>query len=139
MKHLLACVSLVFCCSTAAPGAEISRYDLVVEGKTVEALLFQPAGDGRFPGVLLIPEYQRTARNLIPLGSRLAAAHFAAVSVSQRGFGGSEGPPDLCRPQDLARDDCRLPEAPARAVRGCESHGHLRLLARRNRRIAARS
>jgi dipeptidyl aminopeptidase/acylaminoacyl peptidase len=69
-------------------------YDYAVDGRAVEAILFQPGGDGPFPGVLLIPGYQRTAVNLIPLGTRLAAEGFACIAVTQPGFGKSQGPPD---------------------------------------------
>ena len=75
--------------------------DFKVDGKAVEALLFRPIGDGRFPGVLLIPGYERSARDMIPLGSRLAAMGFAAVAVSQPGFGRSKGPPDFVGPYTL--------------------------------------
>jgi len=88
-------------CSTAASGAKICRYDLTVDGRLLEALLFQPAGDGRFPGVLLIPGYERTARDMIALGSQLAAMHFAAAAVSQPGFGKSQGPTDFVGPKTL--------------------------------------
>jgi dipeptidyl aminopeptidase/acylaminoacyl peptidase len=72
-----------------------------MDGKAVEALLFQPAGEGRFPGVLLIPGYQRTARDMMTLGSRLASEGFAAVAVSQPGFGKSQGPADFVGPTTL--------------------------------------
>lgn len=80
---------------------KICRYDYKVDGKAVEALSFQPAGDGPFPGVLMIPGYERTARDLIPLGARLAAAGFAGVGVSQPGFGHSAGPADYVGPKTL--------------------------------------
>jgi len=82
-------------------GVKVLRYDHAVDGRAVEALLFRPAGDGKFPGVLMIPGYQRTAVNLIPMGSRLAAEGFACVGVSQPGFGKSQGPPDFVGPKTL--------------------------------------
>ena len=89
-------------CALLQPsGAKVCRYDYQVDGRAVEALLFRPAGDGPFPGVLMIPGYQRTAKDQIPLGARLAAEGFAGVSVSQPGFGGSQGPADYVGPTTL--------------------------------------
>jgi dienelactone hydrolase len=59
----------------------VCQYGYAADGKAVEAISFRPAGDGRFPGVLLIPGYQRTARDLVPLGVRLAREGFAAAAV----------------------------------------------------------
>ncbi len=67
----------------------------------MEGISFQPPGDGPFPGALLIPGYQRTAKNLVPLGTQLAAGGFAGVAVSQPGFGGSEGPADYVGPRTI--------------------------------------
>jgi len=89
-------------CAVLESKTTVCNYDYVVGGKTVEAISFRPQGDARSPGILLIPGYQRTARNLIPLGIRLANAGFAAVAVSQPGFGKSDGPPDFVGPKTLA-------------------------------------
>jgi dipeptidyl aminopeptidase/acylaminoacyl peptidase len=81
---------------------KVCKDDYVASGKSVEAISFRPAGDGRFPGVLLVPGYQRTARDLVPLGVRLANAGFAALAVSQPGFGKSDGPADFVGPKTIA-------------------------------------
>ena len=39
------------------------KYDYSVNGKVLEAISFRPTGSGPFPGVLLIPGHQRTAKN----------------------------------------------------------------------------
>jgi dipeptidyl aminopeptidase/acylaminoacyl peptidase len=83
-------------------GAKVCKYDYEVERKKVEAISFRPAGDGPFPGLLLIPGYERTARDLVPIGARLANHGFAGVAVSQPGFGKSAGPPDFVGPKTLA-------------------------------------
>jgi dipeptidyl aminopeptidase/acylaminoacyl peptidase len=88
-------------CALLESGVKVCRYDYAVTGKAVEAISFRPAGDGRFPGVLLIPGYERTARDLIPLGVRLAREGFAGVAVSQPGFGKSQGPADFVGPRTL--------------------------------------
>jgi dipeptidyl aminopeptidase/acylaminoacyl peptidase len=82
-------------------GVKICKYDYVYDGLSIEALSFRPAGDGRFPGVLLIPGYQRTALDLISLGSALAKNGIAAVAVSQPSFGKSQGKADYVGPLTL--------------------------------------
>jgi len=89
-------------CAVLASGAKVCKYDYAEDGRAVEAISFRPAGDGRFPGVLLIPGYQRTARDLVPLGVRLMSEGFAAAAVSQPGFGKSAGPPDFVGPKTIA-------------------------------------
>jgi len=89
-------------CSVLESKSKVCKYDYVVNGKSVEAISFRPAGDGPFPGVLLIPGYQRTARNYVPLGIRLANEGFAALAVTQPGFGKSDGPADFVGPKTLA-------------------------------------
>jgi dipeptidyl aminopeptidase/acylaminoacyl peptidase len=89
-------------CTTLESGVKVCRADYEVEGKRVEAIAFTPKGSGPFPGLLLIPGYERTARDFVPLGVRLAREGFAGVSVSQPGFGRSQGPPDFVGPKTLA-------------------------------------
>ena len=89
-------------CVVVASGAKVCRADYSVEGKGVEAISFVPAGEGPYPGVLMVPGYERTARDLAPLGMRLAREGFAAVAVTQPGFGKSEGPADFVGPRTIA-------------------------------------
>jgi dipeptidyl aminopeptidase/acylaminoacyl peptidase len=89
-------------CSVLESKIQVCKYDYSVDGKVLEAISFRPAGDGPFPGVLLIPGYPRTARNYVPLGIRLAQNGFASVAVSQPGFGKSAGPPDFVGPKTMA-------------------------------------
>lgn len=89
------------CVALDAAGARACRYNYTVDGRRVEALLFRPSSNSPVPGILLIPGYQRTAWNLIPIGIRLAREGFASVAVSQPGFGESQGPPDFVGPKTL--------------------------------------
>jgi dipeptidyl aminopeptidase/acylaminoacyl peptidase len=89
-------------CVVVESGAKVCRADYSVEGKAVEAISFVPAGEGPYPGVLMVPGFQRTARDLAPLGMRLAREGFAAIAVTQPGFGKSEGPADFVGPKTLA-------------------------------------
>ena len=89
------------CAALDVAGAKVCSYDYSVDGHRVEALLFRPATTTPAPGILLIPGYQRTAQNLIPMGKGLAEAGFANIAVSQPGFGASEGPADFVGPKTL--------------------------------------
>lgn len=89
-------------CATLESGVKVCRADYAVDGKRVEAISFVPRGSGPFPGVLMIPGFERTARDMVPLGVRLGREGFAAVAVSQPGFGKSQGPPDFVGPKTLA-------------------------------------
>ena len=89
-------------CAALESGVKVCRADYTVEGKRVEAITFTPPGNGPFPGVLMIPGFERTARDMVPLGVRLARERFAAVAVTQPGFGTSQGPPDFVGPKTLA-------------------------------------
>ncbi len=125
-------------CALLQPsGAKVCRYDYQVDGRAVEALLFRPAGDGPFPGVLMIPGYQRTAKDQIPLGARLAAEGFAGVSVSQPGLGESQGPAERWT-ENPKGSNLRLSKTSARALRGPEPPGDLWILARRHGRFSVR-
>jgi len=89
------------CAEIETSRAKVCKYDYLSNGRTVEALTFRPAGAGPFPGVLMIPGFQRTALDLIALGSLLAREGFAAVGITQPGFGKSDGPADFVGPNTL--------------------------------------
>ncbi|HEX4605934.1 MAG TPA: prolyl oligopeptidase family serine peptidase [Candidatus Angelobacter sp.] len=89
-------------CAKLESGGKVCRYDYDVDGKHIEAISFVPAGGGPFPGVLMIPGYERTARDLAGLGMRLAREGFSGVAVTQPGFGKSDGPADFVGPKTLA-------------------------------------
>ena len=76
----------------------ICKSDYLVDGLSIEAVSFRPAGPDRHPGILLIPGYERTALDLIPLGVSLARAGFAGLAVTQPSFGKSQGKADFVGP-----------------------------------------
>lgn len=89
------------CVGLESGKVKVCKYDYISNGLSVEAVSFRPAGDGPFPGLLLIPGYQRTALDLIPLGVILAREGFAATAVTQPGFGKSQGKPDYVGPNTI--------------------------------------
>ena len=89
------------CTNVEGTQIKICKYDYVSNGLTVEAVTFRPAGEGRFPGVLMVPGFQRTALDLISLGVALAREGIAGVGISQPGFGRSQGKPDYVGPNTL--------------------------------------
>lgn len=74
---------------------KICKYDYMSNNQAVEAISFQPLGSGTFPALMLIPGYQRSARDYIPLGTIFAKEGFACVAITQPGFGKSQGKPDF--------------------------------------------
>ena len=80
----------------------VRKYDYVVGKDTVEAITFRPVAEGRYPGLVLLPGYSRTARDYLPAGIRFAKEGFAAIAITQRGFGRSEGKPDFVGPKTMA-------------------------------------
>jgi dipeptidyl aminopeptidase/acylaminoacyl peptidase len=89
------------CANVKGTQIKVCKYDYRSNGLIVEAITFRPAGEGRVPGVLLIPGFQRTALDLISLGVALAREGIAGVGISQPGFGRSQGKPDYVGPNTL--------------------------------------
>jgi len=89
------------CTSLQASKVKVCQYNYAVDNRPVDAISFQPPGEGPFPGALLIPGHERTAKHQIALGVRLASEGIAAVSVTQPGYGGSQGPGDYVGPKTI--------------------------------------
>ncbi len=79
----------------------ICKYDYPSVGANVEAITFRPEADGKYPGVMLIPGYQRSATDYIYLGRILADEGIASVAVTQPGFGKSTGKADYVGPKTI--------------------------------------
>jgi dipeptidyl aminopeptidase/acylaminoacyl peptidase len=101
-------------CAGAAEGPLIDRAGWVIRRewlphsqdrtKKVELFWAQPAGEGPYPAVLLIHGHPEQLRNggkaLVKAGclGRIASRGYVAASVSQPGYGHSDGPPNYCGP-----------------------------------------
>ncbi len=80
---------------------KICKYDYASNGNNVEAISFRPVADGRYPAILMVPGFQRTARDQIYMGRILGAEGYASLAVSQPGFGKSTGKADYVGPATL--------------------------------------
>lgn len=89
------------CVELESSKVKVCKYDYISDSLPVQAVSFRPIGEGKFPGILLIPGFQRTALDQIPLGVLLAREGFVAVAVTQPGFGKSKGKPDYVGPNTI--------------------------------------
>lgn len=83
------------CATIAAGKIKICKYDFKFENRAVEAVTVRPAADGKYPSLMLLPGFDRTAKDLIPYGVMYAHEGFASVAVTPPGFGKSEGKADF--------------------------------------------
>lgn len=83
------------CALTDEGQTKICKFDYEFGGKTVEALLFRPVADGKYPAVMLIPGYQGTPQRYINWGRTFVKSGFVAISVGTPGFGKTELEPDF--------------------------------------------
>ncbi len=89
-------------CTVHEPSkVKLCKHDYSVDGKNVEAISFQPDGEAKFPGLLLIPGHNGTARDWMGNGITYAREGFAGLAVAQPGYGRSEGPGDYVGPKTL--------------------------------------
>ncbi len=101
-KRLIKSIEKEGCAVVPGSHVRACRYDYRVDGRSVEALSFQPPGEGPFPGVLLIPGHMGTAKDFIRMGARLARLGFACLAVTPPGYGKSKGPRDFNGPRTIA-------------------------------------
>jgi len=89
-------------------GITILRADFKVGSDSVEAIAFRPSAEGRYPGILIVPGFSRSARDYVPFGVRLSAQGFACLAVTMPGLGRSSGNPDFCGPKTMAALEAAL-------------------------------
>lgn len=98
-------------CAAVEPGALTDRGGWVIQreflqqqGRKIELFWARPAGERRAPVVLFIHGHQEGPRNggeIFVTSGRLgimARQGYVAASLSQPGYGNSDGPPDFCGP-----------------------------------------
>jgi dipeptidyl aminopeptidase/acylaminoacyl peptidase len=74
---------------------KVCKFDYEYNGKNVEALIFRPVEEGKYPGVMLVPGYMGTPQGDIFEGKILARVGFAAITVGTPQFGKTELKPDF--------------------------------------------
>jgi dipeptidyl aminopeptidase/acylaminoacyl peptidase len=89
------------CVTLTERKTQICKDDYVSDGKTVEAVSIRPLGDGRFPGLLLIPGHQGRATLNISIGLIFAQQGFACFSVGQPGSGKTQVELDFVGPKTI--------------------------------------
>ncbi|MGH9906954.1 MAG: alpha/beta hydrolase family protein, partial [Pyrinomonadaceae bacterium] len=79
---------------------KVCKYDYRVDGKQIEAITIRPIAEGKYPGVVLLPARSTAITNLT-LATILANHGFASLSISDIGFGKSEGKSDFMGPATI--------------------------------------
>ena len=74
----------------------IMSYSFINDSFKVEAILVKPPRAVKAPAIVLIPGYDLTAADFISKAVRFARAGFICLTITEPGFGRSEGKPDLC-------------------------------------------
>jgi dipeptidyl aminopeptidase/acylaminoacyl peptidase len=77
------------------------RFDYVAGGATVEAIAIYPLAAGKYPGLLLLPGFEGTAKTLMGVGALFAQQGFACLAVTPPGFGKSGGKRDFMGPATI--------------------------------------
>jgi dipeptidyl aminopeptidase/acylaminoacyl peptidase len=89
------------CATNEQSKVKICKYDYLADGKKIEAITIRPLTEGKYPGIIMIPGYGGTAKTYITLGSIFAAQGFACLSVTEPGYGKSEGKRDFMGPNSI--------------------------------------
>jgi len=78
------------CVVTEEGKVKICKFDYKYKNQTVEALTFRPVNEGKFPGLMLVPGYQGTAKTYLSFGIIFAKQGFASMTIGTPGFGKTE-------------------------------------------------
>ena len=76
-------------------------FDYVAGGGTVEAIAIYPLAAGKYPGLLLLPGFEGTAKTLMGVGAFFAQQGFACLAITPPGFGKSGGKRDFMGPATI--------------------------------------
>jgi len=83
------------CVTLERSKVKVCKYDYASDGAAIEAISFQPLGKEKSPGIVMIPGYQRTAKDYLSIGAMLSGQGFACLAITPPGFGKSQGKPDF--------------------------------------------
>lgn len=76
-------------------------FDYVAGGWRVEALAIYPLAHGKYPGLVLLPGFEGTAKTLMGVGVYFAQQGFACLAITPPGFGKSGGKRDFMGPPTI--------------------------------------
>jgi dipeptidyl aminopeptidase/acylaminoacyl peptidase len=77
------------------------KFDYESDGRKVEAIAIFPLAKGNYPGVVLLPGFEGTAKTLLGVGMFYAQQGLACLAVTPPGFGKSEGKRDFMGPDSI--------------------------------------
>ena len=77
------------------------RFDYVAGGWRVDAIAIYPSAEAKYPGVLLLPGFEGTAKTLLGMAAFFAQQGFACLALTPPGFGNSGGKRDFMGPASI--------------------------------------
>ncbi|HEX5965576.1 MAG TPA: alpha/beta fold hydrolase [Pyrinomonadaceae bacterium] len=77
------------------------RVDYVAGGWRVDAISIFPSVEGKYPGVVLLPGFEGTAKTLLGMAAIFAQQGFACLALTPPGFGDSGGKRDFMGPATI--------------------------------------
>jgi dipeptidyl aminopeptidase/acylaminoacyl peptidase len=80
---------------------KVCKFNYVADGRNIEAIAIFPMATGKYPGLLLLPGFEGTAKTMLGMGLFFAGQGFACLGVTPPGFGKSEGKRDFMGPGSI--------------------------------------
>ena len=80
---------------------KICRFDYVAGGSRVDAIAIYPLAPGKYPGLILLPGFEGTAKTLLVMGALFVQQGFACLAITPPGFGDSGGTRDFMGPATI--------------------------------------
>ena len=100
-EQIIAALEKDGCTTLTDRKVKLCKDDYYSEGKLVEAISIRPLGEGKFPGLMLIPGHQGPATIFIGLGTVFAQQGFACFSVGEPGSGKTQVELDFVGPKTI--------------------------------------
>lgn len=100
-EQIIAALEKDGCTTLTDRKVKICKDDYSSDGKLVEAISIRPLGEGKFPGLMLIPGHQGPATVFIGLGTVFAQQGFACFSVGEPGSGKTQVELDFVGPKTI--------------------------------------
>ena len=76
-------------------------FDYVAGGWRVDAIAVYPLAEAKYPGILLLPGFEGTAKTMLGMAAIFAQQGFACLALTPPGFGGSGGKRDFMGPASI--------------------------------------